>query len=102
MEKNGNGLNVINNHCQMVFGGSTGGGVGSTHHFYQCSVSAKLSKAVLGPIFDLCTSWCRPSVRVGLGRRRLRRCQWKAFPPVFASVGDGEAQLASVMQAHPG
>lgn len=75
---------------------------GCAHHFYQCSVSVKLSKAVLGPVFDLCTSWCRPSVRAGLCRRRLRRCWWKTFPPVFASVGDGEAQLASVVQAYPG
>lgn len=62
-------------------------------------MSPELSKAVLGPVFDLCSSWCRPSVCAGLGRRRLGGCR-KTFPPVFASVGDGEAELASVVQAH--
>lgn len=68
------------------------------------SASTKLSKAVLGPVFDLRASGRGPDVRAGLGRGglRMRRCGRLAFPPVFAPARDGEAQLAPVVQAHPG
>lgn len=96
-------FNVIYRHCQVFFFDNRLYGFGVPIIFFlHCSVSAGLSKAVLGPVFDLCSSWCRPSVCAGLGLRRLRWCRRKAFPPVFASVGDAEAQLASVVQTHPG
>lgn len=85
----------------LFFGGRRVVGFGCVHHFQQCSVSVKLSKAVLGPVFDLRASRCCPGVRAGLSRRWLRWCRWQAFPSVFAPVRDGEAQLAPVVQAHP-